>query len=118
MRKITKESIKAFYNREPFKKSNMIVENIKGVTKLKLHNNTIAKLDENSEMYSFGYDIPSEDFYDKSIENYIERVCKTRRGKNQKTEFEKIIRDTYEMYYNYYFKFLTNKHIENGATNP
>ena len=40
MKKITKESIKAFYNREPFKKSNMIVENIKGVTKLKLHNIT------------------------------------------------------------------------------
>ena len=51
MRKITKESIKAFYNREPFKKSNMIVENIEGVTKLKLHNNTIAKLDENSELF-------------------------------------------------------------------
>ena len=51
MRKITKESIKAFYNREPFKKSNMIVENIKGITKLKLHNNTIAKLDENSELF-------------------------------------------------------------------
>ena len=27
MRKITKESIKAFYNRKPFKKSNMLVEN-------------------------------------------------------------------------------------------
>ena len=51
MRKITKESIKAFYNREPFKKSNMIVENIKGVTKLKLHNNTIAELDENIELF-------------------------------------------------------------------
>ena len=51
MRKITKESIKAFYNREPFKKSNMIVENIKGVTKLKLHNNTIAKLDEINELF-------------------------------------------------------------------
>ena len=51
MRKITKESIKAFYNREPFKKSNMLVENIKGVTKLKLHNNTIAKLDENNKLF-------------------------------------------------------------------
>ena len=51
MRKITKESIKAFYNREPFKKSNMIVETTKGVTKLKLHNNTIAKLDENNELF-------------------------------------------------------------------
>ena len=51
MRKITKESIQAFYNREPFKKSNTIVENIEGVTKLKLHNNTIAKLDENDELF-------------------------------------------------------------------
>ena len=51
MRKITKESIKAFYSREPFKKSNMIVETIEGVTKLKLHNNTIAKLDENNELF-------------------------------------------------------------------
>ena len=51
MRKITKESIKAFYNREPFKKSNTVVENIKGITKLKLYNNTIAKLDENSELF-------------------------------------------------------------------
>ena len=51
MRKITKESIKAFYNREPFKKSNMIVENKEGITKLKLHNNTIAKLDENNELF-------------------------------------------------------------------
>ena len=51
MRKITKESIKAFYNREPFKKSNTVVENVEGVTKLKLHNNTIAKLDENSELF-------------------------------------------------------------------
>ena len=51
MRKITKESIKAFYNREPFKKSNMLVENIEGVTKLKLHNNTIAKLDENNKLF-------------------------------------------------------------------
>ena len=51
MRKITKESIQAFYNREPFKKSNTIVETIKGVTKLKLHNNTIAELDENNELF-------------------------------------------------------------------
>ena len=51
MRKITKESIKAFYNREPFKKSNTIVENVEGITKLKLHNNTIAKLDENNELF-------------------------------------------------------------------
>lgn len=51
MRKITKESIKAFYNREPFKKSNMIVENKEGKTYLKLFNNTIAKLDENNELF-------------------------------------------------------------------
>ena len=51
MRKITKESIKAFYNREPFKKSNMIVENKQGKTYLKLFNNTIAKLDENNELF-------------------------------------------------------------------
>ena len=51
MRKITKESIKAFYNREPFKKSNMIVENKEEKTYLKLFNNTIAKLDENNELF-------------------------------------------------------------------
>ena len=51
MRKITEKSIKAFYNREPFKKSNTIVENIEGVIKLKLHNNTIAKLDEVNELF-------------------------------------------------------------------
>ena len=51
MRKITKESIKAFYNREPFKKSNMIVENKQGKTYLKLFNNIIAKLDENNELF-------------------------------------------------------------------
>ena len=51
MRKITKESIQAFYNREPFKKSNTVVENVEGVTKLKLYNNTIAKLDENDELF-------------------------------------------------------------------
>ena len=36
MRKITKESIKAFYNREPFKKSNMIVENKEGKNLFKI----------------------------------------------------------------------------------
>lgn len=51
MRKITKESIKAFYNREPFKKSNMIVENKEGKTYLKLFNNIIAMLDETSELF-------------------------------------------------------------------
>ena len=51
MRKITKESIKAFYNREPFKKSNMIVENKEGKTYLKLFDNVIAILDEVNELY-------------------------------------------------------------------
>ena len=51
MRKITKESIKAFYNREPFKKSNMIVENKEGKTYLKLFGNIIAILDEINELF-------------------------------------------------------------------
>ena len=51
MRKITKESIKAFYNRKPFKKSNMIVENKEGKTYLKLFNNIIATLDEYNELF-------------------------------------------------------------------
>ena len=51
MRKITKESIKAFYNREPFKKSNMIVKNKKGKTYLKLFGNIIAIIDEANELF-------------------------------------------------------------------
>lgn len=51
MRKITKESIKAFYNREPFEKSNMIIENKEGKTYLKLFNNVIATLDEINELF-------------------------------------------------------------------
>ena len=51
MRKITKESIKAFYNREPFKKSNMIVENKEGKTYLKLFGNIIAIIDEVNELF-------------------------------------------------------------------
>ena len=51
MRKITKESIKAFYNKEPFKKSNMIVENKEGKTYLKLFENVIAILDEVNELF-------------------------------------------------------------------
>ena len=51
MRKITKESIKAFYNREPFKKSNMIVENKERKTYLKLFDNVIATLDEVNELF-------------------------------------------------------------------
>lgn len=51
MRKITEESIKAFYNREPFKKSNMIIENKEEKTYLKLFGNIIATLDENRELF-------------------------------------------------------------------
>ena len=51
MKKITKESIKAFYNREPFKKSNTVVENEKGETRLKLFGNVIATLDEVNELF-------------------------------------------------------------------
>ena len=51
MRKITKESIKAFYNREPFKKSNMIVKNKEGKTYLKVFDNVIAILDEVNELF-------------------------------------------------------------------
>ena len=42
MRKITKQSIDAFYNAKPFKKQNMQVEVLPNVTILKLHNNAIA----------------------------------------------------------------------------
>ena len=51
MKKITKESIKAFYNREPFKKSNMTVENKEGKTYLKVFDNVIAILDEVNELF-------------------------------------------------------------------
>ena len=51
MRKITKESIKAFYNREPFEKSNMVIENKEGKTYLKLFGNIIAMLDEVNELF-------------------------------------------------------------------
>ena len=42
MRVITKQSIKAFMNAEPFKKSNMEVEVLPNVTVLKLFGNRIA----------------------------------------------------------------------------
>ena len=45
-RKITNESVNKFLSREPFKKSNMEVEESYGVYKLKLHGNTIATIDE------------------------------------------------------------------------
>jgi hypothetical protein len=47
MRKITKEAIDKFLSKEPFKKSNMQVEDAgAGYWKLKLHGNTIASIDE------------------------------------------------------------------------
>ena len=46
MRKITKEAVNKFLSREPFRKSNMSVEENYGLYKLKLHGNTIAVLDE------------------------------------------------------------------------
>jgi hypothetical protein len=46
MRKITRESIDKFLSREPFKKSNMEVDECYGKFRLKLHGNTIAILDE------------------------------------------------------------------------
>jgi hypothetical protein len=46
MRKITSEAVDKFLGRKPFRKSNMSVEEIGGVYKLKLHGNTIATIDE------------------------------------------------------------------------
>ena len=46
MRKITKEAVDKFLSREPFKKSNMEVDQCYGQFRLKLHGNTIAVLDE------------------------------------------------------------------------
>lgn len=42
MKKITKETIEAFNNARPFKKSNMKVEVLPNVTIMKLYNNAIA----------------------------------------------------------------------------
>ena len=47
MRKITKEAVNKFLSREPFRKSNMSVEESYGLYKLKLHGNTIATIDLN-----------------------------------------------------------------------
>ena len=44
-RKITRESISAFLNKTPFKKSNMEVVQHASFWKLKLHGNTIATID-------------------------------------------------------------------------
>ena len=46
MRKITKDAVNKFLSREPFRKSNMSVEESYGLYKLKLHGNTIATIDE------------------------------------------------------------------------
>ena len=46
MRKITREAVDKFLSRETFKKSNMQVEQFGSTFRLKLHNNTIAVLDE------------------------------------------------------------------------
>ena len=46
MRKITKEAVDKFLSKTPFRKSNMAVVEDSGVYKLKLHNNTIASIDE------------------------------------------------------------------------
>jgi len=51
MRKITEESINAFLNRTNFSKANMIVKNENEETRLKLHGNTIAILNENNELF-------------------------------------------------------------------
>ena len=45
MRKITQESVDKFLSREPFKKSNMEVDQCFGQYRLKLHGNVIAVLD-------------------------------------------------------------------------
>jgi hypothetical protein len=49
MRKITEESINAFYNSEKFCKANMEVDVLPNVTVLKLHGNEIAYLYNDTE---------------------------------------------------------------------
>jgi hypothetical protein len=46
MRKITQEAVDKFLSKQPFSKSNMKVEQAGNTFRLKLHNNTIAVLDE------------------------------------------------------------------------
>jgi hypothetical protein len=46
MRKITREAVDKFLSKQPFSKSNMKVEDAGGIFKLKLHNNTIATIDQ------------------------------------------------------------------------
>ena len=45
MRKITREAVDKFLSKEPFRKSNMEVDESYGIFRLKLHGNTIATLD-------------------------------------------------------------------------
>jgi len=44
MKKITEQTVNAFYNAKPFKKQNMEVEVLPNVTIMKLHGNSIAWL--------------------------------------------------------------------------
>jgi hypothetical protein len=46
MRKITSEAVDKFLSRKPFRKSNMSVDEVNGVYRLKLHGNTIATIDQ------------------------------------------------------------------------
>ncbi len=75
MRKITKESIEAFYSRKPFKKSNMIVENKEGKTYLKLFNNVIATLDEVNELF-----ITTADLNTKTTRERLNGLTEVRLG--------------------------------------
>jgi hypothetical protein len=45
-RKITIESVDKFLSKETFRKSNMSVDEVNGVYRLKLHGNTIATIDQ------------------------------------------------------------------------
>jgi hypothetical protein len=61
MRKITKESVNAFLNREKFSKSNMSVTFENGYTYLRLFGNPIAALESNGELSisTCGWDTPT-----------------------------------------------------------
>jgi len=61
MRKITKESVNAFLNREKFNKSNMSVTLDQGVAYLRLFGNTIAGLNEDGNLYisTCGWNTPT-----------------------------------------------------------
>ena len=78
MRKITKESIQAFYNREPFKKSNMVIENKEGKTYLKLFGNIIAMLDEVNELF-----ITTADWNTRTTRERLNGLSGVRLGTNK-----------------------------------